>query len=61
MSHGWTNMISSTTIKNPRTKGREKFITKCCCVGRNDRNLIRDIVTGFRLVEELIMFNIAQE
>jgi len=32
-------MISSTTIKNPRTKGREKFITNVCCVRRNDRDL----------------------
>jgi len=44
-------MISNTTINNPRTKGREKFITSvCCCVGRNTRDLIRDIVTGFRLL-----------
>jgi len=51
MSQEWTNMTSNTTIKNPITIGREKFITSvCCCVGRNDRNLIRDIVTGFRLL-----------
>ena len=44
-------MISNTTIKNPRTKGREKFITSvCCCVGRNDRDLIRGIATEFKLL-----------
>jgi len=42
-------MICSTTIKNPRNKEREKFITSVCCVGRNDRDLIRGIVTGFKL------------
>jgi len=37
-------MISNTTINNPRTKGREKFITSvCCCVGRNTRDLIRTL------------------
>jgi len=44
-------MISSTTMKNLKTKGREKFITSvCCCVGRNDRDLIRGTFTGFRLL-----------
>ena len=44
-------MMSSTTIKNPRTKGRENFATSVCyCVEKNDRDLIRDIVTGFRLL-----------
>jgi len=32
MSQGWTNMISNTTIKNLRTKEREKFITIVCVV-----------------------------
>jgi len=44
-------MISSTTINNLKTKGRDKFITSvCCCVGRNDIYLIRDIIIGFRLL-----------
>jgi len=50
ISQGWTNVVNSTIINNPRTKRRKKFSTRvCCCVGRNDRDLIRDIVTGFRL------------
>jgi len=51
MTQGRTNMINSTTINNPITKGRERFITSvCCCVGRNTGDLIKDIVTGFRLL-----------
>jgi len=27
MSQGWTNVVSSTTIKDPRIKKRKKFVT----------------------------------
>jgi len=32
MSQGWTNMISNITIKNPRTKGRERNLLPVCVV-----------------------------
>jgi len=48
MSQGWSNVVNSTTIKNPRTKRRKKYVTNVCChVGSNNRDLIR---TGFRLL-----------
>jgi len=54
-------VVSNTTIKNTRNGGRKKFITRLCChVGRNNRDLIRNIVTGL-VVKELTMFDTAQE
>ena len=49
MSQGWTNMVSSTTVKNPKSIRRKKFVTNVYCdVGRNNRDLIRSTVTRFR-------------
>jgi len=31
-------------------KEERNLLPMCCCVGRNDKDLIRDIVTGFRLL-----------
>ena len=44
-------MVSSTTMKNLITKRRNKFVINMCChVRRNNRDLIKNIVTGFRLL-----------
>jgi len=44
-------VVSSTTIKNPKTEGRKKFITNVCClVGSNNKDLIRNIAIGFGLL-----------
>ena len=38
-------------VRNPCTKRRKKFVTNVCChVGRNKRDLIRTIVTRFKLL-----------
>jgi len=42
MSQVWINMISGEL-------NEEKNLLPVCCVGRNDRDFIRGIVSGFRL------------
>jgi len=56
-------MVSSNTIKNPTTEKRKKFITSLYChVGRNNRDLIRNIVTRFGgCKRELTILETAQE
>jgi len=54
--------FTSVNINNPKIEGKEKFIIILCChVGRNNRDLIRNIPLDLDYLKELIMFDSAQE